>query len=287
MSKQRTTVISIILIIIILCSASYIVYRIRQSSRPTPSQNNEYSILKGAVDVDAIIDAENDEDPSLPRVYDITVNISKGADSYQCESVCVDCDSVGGVLARLRSLIAWEGKYLLIPVSCGGGNAWRCDVVEVFMLSNSRLIRVGQAGSDVYKESRLGKFHDIYDKLEINDLTSHADAPGFIIIMHEENGDMVANLMETWQENQGRYSDNQSFLDRIAKNSDPASIVDLKTLPPLLFNSVLTKYCQKKDELNHWSSVAKLLLDQASKAQLDSLVAIVTPGELPSSDQYE
>lgn len=287
MSKKYIIAISVLVTIVILGGAYYLAKKHLESLSSAALGKNKYSIIKGSVNIDAVIEAVDDEDPSLPRLYDITLSISKGPNSFEYESFYVDRDSVDGVMAKLRGIIAWEGKYLLVPISCGGGNAWRCDIVQVFMVLNDRLVKVGEAGSDRYKEYRTGRFHDIYDKLEINDLTSHADAPGFIIRMDEIDGTMVANLIDTWKENQGRYSDNQVLLDRITKNRNRKSIGDLKTLPLLLFNSVLSKYCQKEDELNHWNFVANLLLDQASKAQLDSMITLATPGELPSSDQYE
>jgi hypothetical protein len=192
------------------------------------------------------------------------------------------CDTIDDVLDKLKESIGWKGKYLLVPTSCGGGNAWRCDIMEIFVISNERLKRVGEAAMDTEKEEyKVGKFHDIYDKFEINDLTCHADAPGFEIVMYENNATMVVNLAETWEKNQEWFTDNESILDSIARNNNAVSIDGSTKLPPLLYNSVLSKYCQKQDDLNRCGYFANRILDNGSKAKLDSLLSMVIPGELP------
>jgi hypothetical protein len=288
MSKKLIISLSAVGMVVLVCAAYYLLKKHREPPVSEALNGDRHSIVKGKVDVDAFIRSGDVEDPSLPRLYEITLKISRGTESYQFESECDDCGSVDDVIGKLRGGITWEGKYLLVPISCGGGNAWRCNIVEVFALVNDRLMNVGEAGSDMHQEYRNGRFHDIYDKLEINDLTSHAEAPGFVIIMSEKNGAMVANLEETWKENQERYIDNQLLLDRFAKDRKAKSTAASTNLPPLLYNSVLSKYCHRPEEMKHWDSVASLLLDQDSKSKLDSLVGIVIPGELPSlSDQSE
>jgi hypothetical protein len=242
----------------------------------------KHIIMRDRVDVEATIDSEGNNYPASKPIFDVTINISRRKDSYKCESIYVDCDTKDDVLHRLKETIVWKGKYLLVPTSCGGGNAWRCDIMQVFMVSNDHLIRVGEATIDADKEEHEdGKFHDIYDKLEVNDLTCHADAPGFGIVMYEIDGKMVVNLKETWEENQEMYKENQSLLDSIARDSNGVSVDDLTKLPPLLDNSVLSKYCQRQDDLNRCGLLASLLLDHALKAKLDSTISLVIPGELP------
>ena len=280
---KKYIVIIVMTVLIIGAGAVYYILEIykNQSSPELAAPQKQYTIMKDSVDVEATIDTEGGDDPALKRIFEINLNISRGKDNYNCETVCEDCDSLDDVLDKLKESIAWKGKYLFVPTSCGSGNAWRCDIMQIFMMSNDRLIKVGEAEIDTDKEEyKVGKFHDIYDKLESNDLTCHADAPGFDIVMYENNGTMVANLTETWEKNQERYKENQSLLAGIARDSNAVSVDDLTKLPPLLYNSVLSKYCQKQDDLNRCSILANQLLDHDSKSKLDSILSIVVPGEL-------
>jgi hypothetical protein len=253
----------------------------QQILRTPPLSKNTYSILHDSVDVDAVISPEYFTDPSLRPVFDILLNVHKGADNFQCESVYTDCDTSTEVVDRLQRSITWKGKYLLVPTSCGGGNAWRCDIMHVYCIVDNRLKNVGEASIDTNGEHDDGRFVDIYDKLESNNLTSHAEAPGFSIILYDSNGTFAANLTETWEENQSRYSENKSILESLSNKKNPQLIEDYEKLPPLVFNSVLCKYCQRQDELKLWNTLSSRLIDEDAKILLDSMLTLVVPGELP------
>jgi len=175
----------------------------------------------------------------------------------------------------------WKGKYLLVPTSCGGGNAWRCETTHIFMISNDRLLKVGEGVLDTIDKNGYGQFHDFYDKYESNDLTCHADAPGFTLYMFESNGTLKVDLNETWENNQNVYQEYRNTLDTLAKQSDAKSVDDLAKLRPIVYNSVLCRYCKKQDETVHWNIVANMILENDLKVKLDKLLSSVVPGEIP------
>jgi len=74
---------------------------------------------------------------------------------------------------------------------------------------------------------------------------------------------------------------NRLLLDSIATLRNPLSIDNAAKLLPLLYNSVLSKYCQKQNEMDHCHSLAKLLLDRELIAKLDSNLSLVVPIGLP------
>jgi hypothetical protein len=270
------------MVVAIIVSILVYKYRTRGSSVSVVLPKSKYTIMNDKVNIEATVERIGDEEVSSRREFEFTLTVSKGTESYQYESVDEECNTMNEVITKLKSSVAWKDQYLLVPVSCGGGNAARCEIMQVFMVSDDHLIRVGEAGIGTEDtDYSSGKFHDIYDKLEMNDLTCHADAPLFTIIMYERNGSMAVHLAETFDTNLEEYNRNRLLLDSIATMRHPVSIDISTTLPPLLYNSVLSKYCQKQNEMNHCRSLAKILFDRELIAKLDLNLSLVVPGELP------
>jgi len=245
--------------------------------------NNKYSILKGAVNVDAVIEDEHtkDDDSSRPNVYSATLYIGKGNETYQFVTVCIDYGNISEVIDTLQKSIKWKGKYFLVPTSCGGGNSWRCEEMHIFIINDNHLQKIGEATIDTRDDCINGKFHIIYDKFEGNNLTSHASAPAFTIFMHEVDGKLIANLSETWAQNQDNYKQYQMELDSLESDSNVKAIDLEGRVRPLFNNMILSKYCQRQDEFNKLNLIANRILNQDIKTILDSTLTIVIPGELP------
>jgi hypothetical protein len=251
--------------------------KISAKSNLTNNTRNRFTIIQDSINVDAEIE---DVDPAY-HIYGVNLYISKGNDRYQIETVCEGCDTVDDVIDTLQSLIQWKGKYLLVPTSCGGGNAWRCETTHIFMILDNRLLKVGEGTLGTIDKNGNGIFRDFYDKYETNDLTCHADAPGFILYMYENNGALKVDLDKTWEINQNEYQEYRNILDILAKQSNAKSSDNLAKLRPVVFNSVLCRYCQKQDEILRWNKVADIILDDNSKVKLDKLLSSMVPGEMP------
>ncbi|MBK7769560.1 MAG: hypothetical protein IPI48_03225 [bacterium] len=144
------------------------------------------------------------------------------------------CDLVTAVLvpaedgeraawARLRRTIGWKGDYLFVLNECGAGNTWKCASEAVFMLRDGRLIALGSLRSrgpsdpgdsdEIGTSYRDGAFGDIYADCEVNDLTSHAGAPWFEVVLLEHEGSLVPDLLRTWDLNLGLYDAISVFRD--------------------------------------------------------------------------
>jgi hypothetical protein len=99
--------------------------------------------------------------------------------------------------------------------------------------------------------------------------------------MFESNGTLKVDLNETWENNQNVYQEYRNTLDTLAKQSDAKSVDDLAKLRPIVYNSVLCRYCKKQDETVHWNIVANMILENDLKVKLDKLLSSVVPGEIP------
>jgi uncharacterized protein YciU (UPF0263 family) len=283
MVKKYRVLIALLLFIVAASVVSILVYKhcVQGSSASAVLPKSNYTIMTDKVNIEATVEHVGDEEVSSRHEFEFTLTVGKGTESYHYESADEECNTINEVITKLKSSIVWKDNYLLVPVSCGGGNAARCEIMQIFMVLNDHLVHVGEAGVGTDDDYSKGKFHDIYDKLEMNDLTCHADAPLFTIILYERNGSMAVQLAETWDTNLEMYKRNRLFLDSIATLRNPLSIDNTAKLPPLLFNSVLSKYCQKQNEMDHCHSLAKILLDSELIAKLDSNLSLVVPGGLP------
>jgi hypothetical protein len=201
-------------------------------------------------------------------------------------------------IERQRTVTGWKEGYLFVRDSCGGGNARRCDRDHVFRLvtdKNGRdeLVYVGAvaSGEDCNQPGCAledGVFSDIYDGLEANALTSHADAPALIIGLSEQAGRFVADLDLTWDMNQERYTAGLRCL------ADPTGNACTERVTPknaLLFNALLAQYTGRRDALAAFRLFTRGVmcegLDEAGclpvLAEFERIITKVTPGSLPAN----
>ena len=204
-------------------------------------------------------------------------------------------------IERQRAVTGWKEGYLFVRDSCGGGNAWRCDRDHVFTLVTDKkgrdeLVYVGAvaSGEDCDEPGCAledGVFTDLYDGLEANALTSHADAPAPIIIgLSEQAGRFVADLDLTWDMNQERYT---AGLRCLANATNHPCTDRLTPKTALLFNALLAQYTGRRDEVAAFRLFTRGVmcerLDEAGclpvLAEFERLITKVTPGGLPANSR--
>ena len=222
-----------------------------------------------------------------PHVYPFTVTIAHEQQAYSYRTRLVAVDDLAAAVAILRRTIGWRGGYLFARRECGGGNAWRCDVDLIFALREGRLVRIGEQIGGTRSQApgaafRNGHFVDVYDRLEINDLTTHAGAPRFRIYLVDRDGRLAADLAYTWRRDSRRFDSNRRELARIERDTSldpPARRESVASL--LLHNAALARYCRQAAPLDQTDRDAKRLLAPADYATFRRLVASVEPGQLP------
>lgn len=221
--------------------------------------------------------------------HPFTLTVARGDQAFTYRTSLVAAGDVASALAILRRTIGWRGGYLFVRQECGGGNAWRCDVDQVFALRRGVLARIGeqiggrrnQAPGAAYRNAH---FVDVYDRLENNPLTSHAAAPWFRIYMVDRDGVLAADLPFTWKKDVRRFESNRRELARIERDPriDPRAR-DEAVASLLLHNAALARYCRQQDALDATGRDAKRLLTAERYRTFERLVAAVVPGELPRS----
>jgi hypothetical protein len=174
---------------------------------------------------------------------DYRVKVSQGGRCYYFAS-----SQVGSQAERMKALgaITAEGQYLLVPASCGGGNASKCRGTQVFKVEG-KLSHLGYLTGRwdgqkpvVYDGSW---FYDTGDQLEINDLLSHAESPRYNVAYRDKNG-LRFDAAKTWELNAEQYAAAR------AGNGPPA----------LLFRAGLAKLCGHEAELKAALKEAKAAL---------------------------
>lgn len=201
-------------------------------------------------------------------------------------------------IERQRTVTGWKEGYLFVRDSCGGGNAWRCDSDHVFRLVTDKkgedeLVYVGAvaSGEDCNQPGCAledGVFTDIYDGLEANALTSHANAPALIIGLREQAGRFVADLDLTWDMNQERYT---AGLRCLAGQTSNPCIERLTPKNALLFNALLAQYTGRRDVLAAFGIFTRAAVCEGLGeagclrvlAEFERIIANVTPGSLPAN----
>jgi len=77
------------------------------------------------------------------------------------------------VIIYRKKDIYWKGNYLFLATAESNGNSSKCYTTQVFTLRNNKLIHLGYLFSDA-ADYKNGFFYDLYNKLELSTLTSHA-----------------------------------------------------------------------------------------------------------------
>lgn len=229
---------------------------------------------------------------------DIMLTLEQETRRFALTTLQTHVTSAAEGIERQRAVTGWKEGYLFVRDSCGGGNAWRCDRDHVFTLiadkkGNGELVYVGAvaSGEDCNEPGCAledGVFTDIYDGLEANALTSHADAPALIIGLREQGGSFVADPDLTWEMNQERYTAGLRCL------ADQASKPCAERITPknaLLFNALLAQYTGRRDELAAFRLFTRAAMCEGLDdtgclpilAEFERILAKVTPGSLPAN----
>lgn len=242
------------------------------------------AILARPVAVSARLDLAPD---APPRFYPFTITVAHEQQAYSYRTVLVAVDDLAAAAAVLRRTIGWRGGYLFARRECGGGNAWRCDVDLVYALRDGRLASIGEQIGGTRSQApgaayRNGHFVDVYDRLEINDLTSHAGAPSFRIYLVDRNGRLEADLAYTWRMDSRRFEASRRELARVERDRNLDPRARSETMASLLLhNAALARYCRQAGPLAETDRDARRLLAPAAYAAFERLVMTVEPGQLP------
>jgi hypothetical protein len=141
---------------------------------------------------------------SMNRFYDIQTRVACGGQMIHLNTQW-HAESYEEAVKDLKKLTGVKDGYLFTPWSCGGGNAWRCEME--YVISCDRGLQVlGALGRHVDWENpgeslKDGLFRDGFDGLEINPFTCHAAAPSFELFLMRENGSFVVAKDPTWRNN--------------------------------------------------------------------------------------
>jgi hypothetical protein len=256
-------------IIVTLCIILVPLYAFGEQKGPiSPSRSFEkqvMTIIEKPVKVTMkLIDQYNND-------YQFELSVVYGKDKFKFENEMVFIKDLNQAISQQRSRTGWKGPYLFIGQGCDTlGNAARLCLDLVFTIRDGKLVYIGEALAGEADEPgssyEKGVFRDIYDKFEINDLTSHAEAPLFWLVLEEKDGRFRVNLRRTWEANRTEFYEN---------------VKTLRSAGEILFNAVLAKYCQQKVELEQMVQAAKSKLDKEELQTFLDILSQVVPGELP------
>jgi len=128
-------------------------------------------------------------------------------------------DNLKAALKEMKHLTGVKKGYLFVPESCGGCNAWRGQVENVYKIHGGMPRKIGRLAcrNDHEPGSSLGKdgFWDYFDGLEINAYTCHAASPGFAVALNDSQDHLTLDVERTWIMNQGVL---KGYLDGIRRN---------------------------------------------------------------------
>jgi hypothetical protein len=160
--------------------------------------------------------------------YELQITVAAGRKKYKVDSALTGQENLKTVTQRLNKTIGWKGPYLFVRSECGGGNAFRCDKDYVFKLSGNRLIKIGEIAvwenmpgreKSIGPGYQHGYFRDIWNNLEENDLTSHAEGPCIKMLLQVRDDKFVMNKDQTWKFNLHQYRANEIELRQHAKRN--------------------------------------------------------------------
>lgn len=219
-------------------------------------------------------------DGDIPNHYQFELHIKHSSSHFKFNTE-IQSDSLAAALNSQKESVRWKEPYLLIGWERGGGNAARGYLDAVFMLHKGKLLYLGEVDADSFENE---VFKDWYDKFELNSLTSHAEAPLIKLVIEEKSGRLVVNLEKTWTENQKRFNDNKGIIKYIQTKEKMKSESRVRQLyGPLLFNTILGKYCKHEKETISFDEIAKNELDKESLKLFNDILSRVIPGELPKA----
>jgi len=257
------------------------------TDRVVSTLSEPFNILSGRVNVQGIL-TETD-----PDYFGFAIVVTHDRRQFKTGTGIMGSGDIKKAVSRIKKSVGWKGNYLFVTEDCGGGNIWRCYVEHVFAIRQGQLIYIGsvvQQDLDNKPGScyRNGYFFDIYDRLEDNDLTSHASAPAIHIVTKEKGGRFIVDLERTWRENLSQYKQNLEDIKGLKDEKydyGKDSVERYQTPERVLFNTVLAKYCRHQGELMQTMKEAKSTLKEVDFIKLEVILNEVVPGELPNCEE--
>lgn len=243
----------------------------------------QFNILSGKVNVQASLFANEGWDVN-EGPYDFEILVTYDRKQFKVPSLIIGVRNIDKAVFQIIESTGWKDHYLFVPSECGGGNAWRCNIEHIFTIREGKLIRVGEARSDDGKPGssyRNGFFYDIYDGLEVNRLTSHAESPAIEIIMEEKGGRIIVDLERTWEKNLNQYKQNLVEMREPKNEKYDKQTMQRLVIKAVLFNAALAKYCRHQKELKEAMEEAKSRLEKEDFELLKVILSKLNPGELP------
>ena len=198
------------------------------------------------------------------NVYECELTVSAGGRSVRIETMPV-VPTLPRAVEAIRERVHWKDGYLFVGTDCGGGNAWCCYAERVFAIRDGELIDFGHVCSrDVHAAGSSfdgHRFIDMYDVLEGNALTSHAEAPEFPVVRVRSGGTLVTDRDATWEMNQRTF-------ESVARSLAKARRGQYGLKQHILLDAALAKYCGRTTELRETMSLARRLLTQEERSRL-------------------
>ena len=239
------------------------------------------TIVSGAVSVDAVF-----ADSVVPnRPPEIRLEIHAGDACWQTTTSPFGMHDTAETLAHHERVIGWKGRYLFVRTECGGGNAWKCDQELVFARQGPRLAMLGRlapSADGIGTSYRDGRFYDMDVDWELNDVTSHAGAPAFPLVLRDAGGRLVVDLDASWKAAEAGYRQNQSAVQAL-RDSTPTPDVVITRRDLLFGNAVTAAYFRRPAELVETLAEARRTVDPATYAMFEQTVDAVHPGALPEA----
>lgn len=214
--------------------------------------------------------------------YELQITVTTGQQKYEVDTALNGPENLKAVTRHLKKTIGWKGPYLFVRSECGGGNAFRCNKDYVFRLSGNKLIKIGEiavwenmpGGEETIGPGyQHGYFLDIWNDLEENDLTSHAEGPSIKLSLQDRDDKLVMNKDQTWKRNLPQYRANEIELSRRAKHNSKTSLKLFELNSQLLFNAALSRLTERKQEYQETLDLAKLMIGKVGVASLESIIS--------------
>ena len=117
--------------------------------------------------------------------------------------------------------------------------------------------------------------------MEVNHLTSHAEAPAIDIVLKEKGGHLIVDLERTWEKNLNQYKQNLVDIRQPKNEKYDKQTMRRLVIKAVLFNAALTKYCRHQKELKEVMEEAKSKLEKEDFEVFKVILGKVNPGELP------
>jgi len=242
-------------------------------------------IVTGAVTVTAVF--ADSVRPSMPAA--VRLEIRQGAACWEAATMPWGLHSTDEAIAHLKRVIGWKSGYLFVRTECGGGNAWKCEQELVFAKRGGNirpLARLAPRADGIGTSLRNGRFHDYDVDWEINDVTSHAGAPAFPLVMRDDGEAMVVDPEASWKEAETGYRRNLGAVAAL-RDSAASPAVQITRRDLLFGNAVVAAYFRRPADLVAAMEEARRTLDPETVLRIQRVVDGVHPGALPRTSHAD